>query len=798
MADKESAAPKVAPKKISGLSSSARWIRLADPRKWSLKGRFLYLTGVLLVLGCFSLVGFLLHILGRTVEDNVAGLLAMARAQAQSELKRQEDLTLSMALSAASMPALHAGMARPGEGVLREIVLPYLNSVRHGVGLATLNMTLYGPDNKVLLNSGVEAGGEGSADLAAKALADKTPALGLDLSGALPLVKAAAPVLKGDEVLGAAVLSTPLSAALEGLSLPPEFGVGLFVPDNGRWKLLAERGGLSAEVAGALSGAREIVRTGRTFSQSAPLAGEAAAARLRLLVAYDATALEEAKWNKVLLFGWVFMSGAIFLWFFQYLNVTRIEQFFRRLKKILISSHSNYFAERFESDHVHCLDILHCHNEECPVYQNPGLICYLETGSEAVSPLWRNTCIYLNKFEECRKCPVYQARVGDEMAEMRNVVNTTMRLWSSFLSRVGHLISYVLRSQEQTGRMPSLDEISNHLEGMAKLTFFSRDVQGVLDKDEVYAQLAHVFEHQFDLPQFVIFEVDHDADRMVLAKDTVPEESLCKHKVLFGAEVCRARRAAEDVVSFYNPVLCPHFNCNLDHDVRCCLPLVMSGKVGAVFSFLAPRRDWEKIRAQIPVMRKYLDEAAPVLASLALLALSKDQALRDPLTRCHNRRFLDEFITKYEPLNEREDRKTGLLMADVDFFKQVNDEHGHQAGDAVLQQVVQMIQASIRKTDLLIRYGGEEFLVLLQNVEAESSEMVAEKIRAAVDQHSFTLPSGNHLHKTISLGVAEFPDDASAMYKAIKFADVALYEAKNTGRNRVVRFKAAMWTEENY
>ncbi len=75
---------------------------------------------------------------------------------------------------------------------------------------------------------------------------------------------------------------------------------------------------------------------------------------------------------------------------------------------------------------------------------------------------------------------------------------------------------------------------------------------------------------------------------------------------------------------------------------------------------------------------------------------------------------------------------------------------------------------------------------------------MAEKIRAAVEGHEFTLPSGAAIRKTISLGVAEFPEDADVMYKAIKFADVALYEAKRSGRNRVVRFTPDMWTEENY
>jgi diguanylate cyclase (GGDEF)-like protein len=801
MPDKEPAAPKVAPKKAkAGLFNSPRWSRFIDPRKWSLKGRFLYLTGTLLVLGCVSLVGFMLFVLGRGVENNAASLLGLARNQAQGELKRQEELTLSLALAAAAMPALQSALGSSPGPALQEVVLPYLGSLRRGAGLNNLDLEVFDRNGKPRLHAGGELGKGNSAALASRAMAGKSPVLGLDLSPGEPLVKAAVPVAKGDELLGAAVLSMPLAAALADLSLSPEFGAAILAPQaDGSWKVLAAHGAIGPEAAPGLAAAVGLGRgPGESFILTAPLTGEGASARLRLLLAYDAAAPQEAKWSQVLLFGWIFLSGAAAMWFFLYLNVARIEQFLRRLKKILISSHSNYFNERFESDHVHCLDIMHCHNEECPVYQNPALICYLETGSEAISPLWRNTCIYLNKYEECRKCPVFQARVGDELAEMRNVVNTMMRLWSSFLSRVGHLLSYVLRSQEQIGRMPSLDEISTHLEQMAKLTFFSRDVQGVLDKEEVYAQLSHVFEEHFDLPQFVIFEVDHDADRMMLAKDAAPNEPLCKGKVLFAAEVCRARRAAEDVVSFYNPVLCPYFNCDLGKNVRCCLPLVMSGKVGAVFSFLAPRRDWEKVRQLIPVMRKYLDEAAPVLSSLALLALSKDQALRDPLTRCHNRRFLDEFITKYEPLSDRDERKTGLLMADVDFFKQVNDEYGHQAGDSVLQQVVQIIESAIRKTDLLIRYGGEEFLILLQSVEAQSSDVVAEKIRAAVDEHNFALPSGASIHKTISLGVAEFPLDAQVMYKAIKFADVALYEAKRTGRNKVVRFKPEMWTEENY
>jgi diguanylate cyclase (GGDEF)-like protein len=218
----------------------------------------------------------------------------------------------------------------------------------------------------------------------------------------------------------------------------------------------------------------------------------------------------------------------------------------------------------------------------------------------------------------------------------------------------------------------------------------------------------------------------------------------------------------------------------------------MAGSVGSVFSFVAPKKQYKIRRKQILLLQKYLDESAPVLNSLRLLKLSNEQSLKDPLTECNNRRFLDEYIRQYEPLAIRKDREIGFLMADLDHFKLVNDEFGHQAGDVVLKQMVSLMREQIRAGDLLIRYGGEEFLIILLEAASASLETVAEKIRMTVDQHSFTLPSGIIIHKTISIGLADFPRVADSMYTAIKFADIALYEAKRTGRNKVVRFMPEM------
>jgi diguanylate cyclase (GGDEF)-like protein len=137
-------------------------------------------------------------------------------------------------------------------------------------------------------------------------------------------------------------------------------------------------------------------------------------------------------------------------------------------------------------------------------------------------------------------------------------------------------------------------------------------------------------------------------------------------------------------------------------------------------------------------------------------------------------------------------------MADLDFFKQVNDQYGHQAGDAVLRQVAQIIRRNLRESDLLVRYGGEEFLILLHDPPEGGARYVAEKIRAALEGTLLGLPDGKQLAKTISLGVARFPEHGDTLYKVIKFADVALYAAKDQGRNRVVRFEPAMWQEDAY
>ena len=127
-----------------------------------------------------------------------------------------------------------------------------------------------------------------------------------------------------------------------------------------------------------------------------------------------------------------------------------------------------------------------------------------------------------------------------------------------------------------------------------------------------------------------------------------------------------------------------------------------------------------------------------------------------------------------------------LLMADIDFFKKVNDTYGHQAGDIVLKKLADVFLLALRDIDFAARFGGEEFIVLLPETNAENALITAERLRASVNDIQVTLPQGEVVKLTVSIGAASYAASANdSLEKLIYEADKALYAAKEAGRNRV-------------
>ena len=161
-------------------------------------------------------------------------------------------------------------------------------------------------------------------------------------------------------------------------------------------------------------------------------------------------------------------------------------------------------------------------------------------------------------------------------------------------------------------------------------------------------------------------------------------------------------------------------------------------------------------------------------------------AKTDLLTGVHNRRWMNEMFPRQISRSERASQPLALVMADIDHFKRLNDTYGHATGDVVLKAVARRLSDTLRPTDFLVRYGGEEFVALLQGATADTARIAAERVRRAIEQEEY--PSVNAaaaLRVTISLGIAIL-QAGDSLERLIERADIALYQAKAGGRNQVV------------
>lgn len=190
-----------------------------------------------------------------------------------------------------------------------------------------------------------------------------------------------------------------------------------------------------------------------------------------------------------------------------------------------------------------------------------------------------------------------------------------------------------------------------------------------------------------------------------------------------------------------------------------------------------------RVRTQIRRQRYAVELRQSVTNTLAL-------AVTDELTGLYNRRYFDRHLSLMLDKAREQDRDMAVMLIDMDFFKSVNDTHGHDVGDAVLKEFAVRLRRNIRGVDLACRFGGEEFVVLMPDTDYRQAQNVAERVRTAVAEREFDTVAQRPLAVTVSVGVALNESDADTPEMILKRADVALYRAKREGRNRVV-FDAA-------
>ncbi len=365
-----------------------------------------------------------------------------------------------------------------------------------------------------------------------------------------------------------------------------------------------------------------------------------------------------------------------------------------------------------------------------------------------------------------------------ETRELAEWVNSLMKKLQVVLDSIESKIDIFLTQKEK--KKDPLEEVNETVDQLSDIYKYRQIIERDESIEVVYERLATVLRNKFGLSNFKFIEADttNKETKVVYAEG----KSYCKAE----ENGCRADRTNTLVDSCQFENVCDSFEAkDLEH---LCIPYSISNDLDFIISIVSETmEEHERVKKHLHSIEDYINASRPEFVSKKLLQVLHESARTDQLTKMYNRKFLEEYITKSFAQAKRNNITYGFLMVDIDYFKMVNDTYGHDVGDEAIRVIAHVIMDSIRESDLAIRFGGEEFVVLLYNTTEEGMMKIAEKIRTRfekkvieVGQESFT--------KTCSVGASYYPTDGDTAWKCIKYADMALYEAKESGRNKVVRY----------
>ncbi|MDR3213028.1 MAG: diguanylate cyclase [Azoarcus sp.] len=393
-----------------------------------------------------------------------------------------------------------------------------------------------------------------------------------------------------------------------------------------------------------------------------------------------------------------------------------------------------------------------------------------------------------------------EQKTHDEIGQIASDMNRLLKFLDAGINKINHYISQLVVRQPKPGENLLLATI-DMVENMAHISQYKFDIDTDESKFDVYHRLLDTINGRFldGQGEFSIYETSNDSSELhpILVGGMIDTPCRwCDQKILTDPKSCRVFHSGRTFNAFNPSDVCYCFKQGDDTIPRypLCFPIHQSGAASIIVQLVVKETDKDHILANLPYIRVYLADTAPVLEVRRLMETLRESSLRDPMTGLKNRRFLEEYIDTLTANVRRKQTNVAILMLDLDHFKMVNDTYGHDAGDAVLKALANVIKITVRASDIVIRYGGEEFMVVLQDASSSDALNVAEKIRASVAAMQIN-HNGVVLQKTISIGIASFHGDSCTFWQAVKFADVALYHAKEAGRNRVQHFTSDMWSD---
>jgi len=382
----------------------------------------------------------------------------------------------------------------------------------------------------------------------------------------------------------------------------------------------------------------------------------------------------------------------------------------------------------------------------------------------------------------------YSMRVdGGNLKESQSVaqmLNALLDKLQTVFQEIDKKVHVFLQNKNRVQDNDPLINISNTIDQLSEIYKFKQTIEHDETIEDIYKRLAYVLKKKFALEDFSFIE----ADAINKTKKVVFSVNGCHCDVENG--ICRADRINMIVDSTIFDHTCDKYNNpNLEF---LCIPYSISNELNLIISFSTKNQEESlRIRSLAGLIEDYITTAQPAIVSKKLMQLLNKIARVDQLTGMYNRKYLDEFAETTIPQALRSGTTYGILMIDVDFFKEINDTYGHDVGDEAIRIVSRVIKESIRKSDIAIRFGGEEFLVLLHNCEKAYIQEIAQKIRASFAKQ-LIYSGAKSFSKTLSIGTVMFPSDNENIWECIKYADIALYHAKEHGRDQVVCYSASI------
>jgi diguanylate cyclase (GGDEF)-like protein len=379
-----------------------------------------------------------------------------------------------------------------------------------------------------------------------------------------------------------------------------------------------------------------------------------------------------------------------------------------------------------------------------------------------------------------------QGAVQDKEDEIGVLVSAAKRLASKRWGQSGAM----RQSPKEEGLGIAKDRIEAEKEEISLLYEIGKYLNSTMEIKELYDKLIELLPAKFNLDKFAILVADEKKEFLSVeaAYGFTNIGRICDLAFRMGEGVSGEAALKGEMIYLPDAEKDSRFlhyrGEALEKGSFISIPLKYKGETfGVMNCSRAAKHGFSEDDIRLLVL--VANEVALAVQNARLYTRMKELSVRDELTGLYNRRHFQHVLQMEWKRVTRFKRPLSLLMIDIDHFKEFNDTFGHRHGDRVLRHIATTLAKNLREVDLVARFGGEEFVVLLPDTDKNGAIVVAEKLRRLVEGTRFDDVSNPH-YLSISIGLSNFPEDAREMDDLIDHADIALYEAKDAGRNRVV------------